>query len=69
MTDESKPDPRAVLALYGWQPETTDGNAPKMWMNDAVVWVADGTFNTHGEYEFSPAELRAFAQLAEESGS
>jgi hypothetical protein len=72
MIDNQLTDPCAILASYGWEPEVTDGRAPSMWMHrDAVVDVGGGTFTTHhsDHYEFSPAELRSFAQLAEESGN
>jgi hypothetical protein len=58
-----------MLAMHGWTPGTEQ--PPRLWMHrDAIAWVETGTFSTGAsDYEFSPAELRAFAQLAEESGS
>jgi hypothetical protein len=70
MAEETKSDPRDFLTALGWYPE---GNVkpPRLWMHrDAIAWVQAGKFSTGTpDYEFSPAELRAFAQLAEESGS
>jgi hypothetical protein len=72
--------PRRVLQSLGWTSEvgTSNGAPAVFWMlyaeddedDEGPVAVSGGTACGFGDFhEFCPAELRAFAQLAEESGS
>jgi hypothetical protein len=80
MAEETKSDPRRVLQSLGWTSENgTSGIGPAFFWTlydedgeetDGPIVVSGGTACGLGDFhDFSPAELRAFAQLAEESGS
>jgi hypothetical protein len=75
--DVGDTDPRVVIAGHGWA--TSRGGGLGQWEHsdeegerDAVAWATDGNavIGACGDadrYCFAPDELRAFAQLAEES--
>jgi hypothetical protein len=69
---DDKGNPDETLEARGWlhcEPELKPGYTRWTHADGNEAWVGDGRFLSMDAYEFSPAELRAFAQLAEESGS